>query len=445
MAISPGVATAIGRVLTGWFLSLFTPAGSVRSGPVDGSILYAGSAVSARLIAEGMEGLMRQYGARDISNFQSTDTFGGIRLSTSALIRYCSDDISQSDPCLMSLLHYVNLAYGDEPGFSAGVDIPFLIYDPESEGVVLSPCGSSFIGPNALPNPTIPPFFKVLAAMVATTGAIYDTDERSAYADGVVWWMGANGLYPKGVIGNTQAIPLPTFIRIQLRKKALLGDSDDSSLRGAVLIAVLGLSRNTQIIAPDWAMKLCSLLRKDSELLRSCTSSYYRGFNLRTLSGSLEALGDDIELGPEPTDEPKAKKAKTPPPKDGDDPDEGKNAYRSDDSDVSDTIVTSKNPDGTVSDNAIDTGNSGNDDTIDLIPLTPKGNESGNAFYYRRAVLALRTALENDPDANVSTDVRKTLNLWCQYYLFLADISSVKRMMDQSGLSKLLTPIGSSV
>ena len=123
------------------------------------------------------------------------------------------------------------------------------------------------------------------------------------------------------------------------------------------------------------------------------------------------------------------------------DPDESSNAYRSDDNDESlaDTVVSSsKTP--VVNDNAMNSSYSGTDDTIDLIPLTA-GDESGNAFYYRRAILALRTALDKDPDANVSAEARKTLNLLCRDWLFLVSLDKVKETITALGMDKLLQPV----
>lgn len=68
-------------------------------------------------------------------------------------------------------------------------------------------------------------------------------------------------------------------------------------------------------------------------------------------------------------------------------------------------------------------------------------DDPGRAYLYRREVLSLNDTLARDPNIDVSQDVRQSLHLWCQGWLWLASVTQTKTLLTALGLQRALGPV----
>lgn len=98
---------------------------------------------------------------------------------------------------------------------------------------------------------------------------------------------------------------------------------------------------------------------------------------------------------------------------------------------------TNDPPGGGLNNNPIGPGSSYSEYDIDLL----KGGSDQadkNAVFYRCLVASMNSALEQTPDAPVSTEVRLILSDWCKYMLFSVKLSQTKDLLKRLGLDKVL-------
>lgn len=448
MTVDAVAGTPLGKLLSGLYLNLFLPAASSRAGLGSTFTLnanYPATPVAEKLIADGVDGLIAQYGVR-ARDLLTTSPSGNIQVNSGILIGFLANE---NDPVVQALGHWIMVSYGNVYIDGTGGDgrIPLVVVLRDGSVFLCHSGVTVLFGTVDTANPPFVRFFQALCNGLSTLLDLGGWGNEDTPGQIMTWHLAQCGQLPTlGTALYKAPVNLSTLVRMLVRNSALTtnaeGERVGGSLRAATASTLLGMGVGR--------CSIDTLIPVGAEHLRPILEAFYSAASgnspiISTLrkclrnagpqTASCEALSSDSA-----SVDPKSKKGSASKKPEAD-PDEANNAYRSDDSDESlaDTVVSSsKSP--VVNDNAMNSSYSRTNDTIDLIPLTA-GDESGNAFYYRRAILALHTALENDPDANVSAEARKTLSLMCRDWLFLVSLKKVKETIASLGLSPLLTPM----
>ncbi len=67
--------------------------------------------------------------------------------------------------------------------------------------------------------------------------------------------------------------------------------------------------------------------------------------------------------------------------------------------------------------------------------------DPGEAYLYKRAVIALNDTLLRDPNIAINQNIRQTLHLWCRDWLWLANVTQTQLLIKDLGLQKVLEPV----
>lgn len=451
MTVNAVAGTPLGKLLSGLYLNLFLPSASSPVGVASAYSLnadYPSARVASDLIADGIEGLAAQYGTRARELVTSSPAVT-LQVNSGILLGFLANE---TDPVVQALGHWIMVAYGNVyiDGHGGGDGRIPLVVVRRDGSVFLSDCGTTIIFGDV--NTSNAPFIRFLQALCNGLTTLPNPGERNDPSSDpgqiLMWHLALCGQMPAlGTNLYKVTVCLPTMVRVYVRNKALItqpdGETSGCTLRRAAANAVLGAGVGRSSVE---SMILLGATQISPLLEAFYTTAKTRSPIFQKIRNSIQRADDPVAayeaLSSDGASTPAKPKKGSKSDKTSTDPDEASNAYRSDDNDESlaDTVVSSSSKTPVVNDNAMNSSYSGTDDTIDLLPLTA-GDESGNAFYYRRAILALRTALDKDPDANVSAEARKTLNLLCRDWLFLVSLDKVKETITALGMDKLLQPV----
>jgi hypothetical protein len=167
----------------------------------------------------------------------------------------------------------------------------------------------------------------------------------------------------------------------------------------------------------------------DSDGGNSCVEAVGRH---ALLAVALEAMGDeDGALDDENTG------ADDQTPKGQDDPEATPEDTGSADDSAGDTEETDSMDQNNFSE---PTPEGGDENSIGRISFDTSG-ESDDADLYRKMVLALNDRIQADDQAPVTSDARRSLNMWVNYYLYRTPISATQRVLENLGLSEFIESV----